>query len=44
MNAMTKTAPAGNSKLWLRLEMPTSLNAGLATPENFTLTVNGQGS
>jgi hypothetical protein len=42
--AQAKTAPAGTKKLWLRLEMPTSLNAGLATPENFLLTVNGQGS
>ena len=42
--AQAKTIAGSNSKLWLRLEMPTTLNSGLATPENFQLTVNGQGT
>src|SRR5258708_9993564 len=42
--AQKKRIRAGMLKWWQTREMPISLNAGLATPENFTLTVNGQGS
>ena len=42
--ASTKTAPAGTKKLWLKLEMPTTLNTGTTGAQTMTLTVNAQGS
>jgi hypothetical protein len=42
--ASTKTNPASTKNLWLRLDMPTALNAGGTGAQTMTLTVNGQGS
>lgn len=42
--ASAKTAPSSAKNLWLKLEMPTALNAGGTTAQTMTLTVNGQGS
>jgi hypothetical protein len=42
--ASTKTAVAGTKNLWLRLEMPTSLNAGTGGGQTMTLFVQGQSS
>jgi hypothetical protein len=42
--AQSKTNPAANQKMWMRLEMPTGLSAGSAATEILTLTVNGQGA
>ncbi len=40
--ASTKTAPAGTKNLWLRLDMPSALDAGGTGAQTMTLTVNGQ--
>ena len=40
--ASTKTAPAGTQKLWLQLQMPTSLNNGGTGQQTMTLRVTGQ--
>lgn len=39
-----RTAPTDSANLWLRLEMPTTLNIGTAAAQTMTLIVNGQGS
>ena len=43
-HASTKTNPSANQKLWLRLEMPQSLNTGTTGAQTMTLTVTGQAS
>ena len=40
--ASTKTAPAGTQKLWLQMQMPTSLNNGGTSQQTMTLSVTGQ--
>jgi hypothetical protein len=41
-NESAKTAPAGSASLWLRLDMPTALNAGGTGSQTMVLTVTGQ--
>lgn len=40
--ASTKTIPTNTKSLWLRLEMPQTLNAGTTGAQTMTLTINGQ--
>jgi len=42
--ASTKTAVGSNHKLWLQLEMPSSLNAGSGGAQTMTLYIQGQSS
>ena len=42
--ASTKTAVGSNKKLWLQLEMPSSLSAGTGGAQTMTLYIQGQSS
>ena len=42
--ASTKTNPTQHQLLWMRLEMPQSLNVGTSAAQTMTLTVTGQAS
>ena len=43
-NQSVKTTAGATAKLWLRLEMPTTLSAGSPTAQTMVLTATAQGS